>query len=216
MSTIHRQGMILSARLMGKAGWPPSAVIETAIRAANARYRDMLHAPLQLYFGNELHGMVRNLQGALQIMIMLEEEMLKTGHSKVFKWVILSGKAAISKLGPQNIQLSGADLQLSREKMFELSRGKSWFLPLSGDRHTDQWLLDGWLLFRHFTTAWKPARDKKPLALFLQGHDYKWAADELGIARPQAWKKYNSLNMREYLALRDMLISFSNQVETDG
>jgi hypothetical protein len=55
--------------------------------------------------------------------------------------------------------------------------------------------------------GWNLKRDWEILALYLQGNDYKYAADALNIARPQTWRKFRSLQMAAYFNVREILLS---------
>lgn len=204
MSHRLRSGFILAGKT-GKPGWPPAEIIQKAVKKTCQQYKSDLSLPPQLYFGSELLGMTTDLGAAISFVVSLEEELQKAGYSNHFRWVVMSGRAGHDpSSGP-----FGEDIDKARELLFGLMHSKQRFLFGTGQRKTDYLLIESMKLYDYFTGTWKPARDRKILGIFLEGHDYKVAAEELGIARPQAWKKYRSLHFGEYLAIREILMNIS-------
>lgn len=204
MSQRLKSGFILAGKT-GKPGWPPAEIMQKAVRKTGQRYRAGLPLMPQVYFGSELLCMAADPATAIGFLVSLEEELQKAGYGNHYRWVILSGRAGHdSASGP-----FGEDIDKARELLFGLMHSKQRFLFSTGQRKTDYLLLESMKLYDFFTGKWKPARDRKILGIFLEGHDYKVAAEELGIARPQAWKKYRSLHFGEYLAIREILMNIS-------
>jgi hypothetical protein len=105
-----------------------------------------------------------------------------------------------------NPVIGGKELQLFRQLLEKEKIKKRFFIRLD-DREDDFFLLQGLSVWDHLMQGWNLKRDWEILALYLQGNDYKYAADALNIARPQTWRKFRSLQMVAYFNVREILLS---------
>jgi hypothetical protein len=60
------------------------------------------------------------------------------------------------------------------------------------------------LLYESITDSWKP-RDAELIGQFLTHGDYKKVAEELGKDTSLMWRRHNSLRMREYGELKNLM-----------
>jgi hypothetical protein len=105
-----------------------------------------------------------------------------------------------------NPVIGGKELQLFRQLLEKEKIKKRFFIRLD-DREDDFFLLQGLSVWNHLMQGWNLKRDREILALYIQGNDYKYAADALNIARPQTWRKFRSLQMAAYFNVREILLS---------
>jgi hypothetical protein len=185
----------------------PNAELAGIIRKLNSIKGQEMELPAREYFGTEIVCCFKNFSAALSGLILFEELIIKSGKRMQFKWLMKQISSGIPPKKSIQREISGREFTEAREQLAMFKPKPVRFLILTGDRKTDYQFMQSFRLWEYFAEQWKLPRDKKALELFLEGYDYKTAADKLKIARPQAWKKYNSLNMDEYFAVREILLS---------
>lgn len=186
----------------GKAG----NILVDCILSVNKRIKRRTLLPFRLAYGNELSGLFQNATDAVCAMIFMEEEMIQAGLGPIMHWSICKGSFPVMKDENRNSIIGGKDLPVVRQ-ILQKEKPKNRFFIKTDDREDDFFLLQGLSLWNYLTGEWKLKRDKEILGIFLKGNDYKYAADAMNIARPQAWRKYRSLQMHAYFNIREILLS---------
>jgi len=64
------------------------------------------------------------------------------------------------------------------------------------------------LLYESITDSWKP-RDAELIGQFLAHSDYKKVAEELGKDTSLMWRRHNSLRMREYREVKNLMFALT-------
>lgn len=194
--------------LLGKTnGIEQSDIMTALLKRLNQFQRKEILVPGRAYFGSEYVLAYQNLQDALQGLITLEEWLAKEGQLSRIDWIIRQAEAEIKGREFASRELTGAEFNETRSMLARKGKNNARITILTGDRKSDYLYLQAFSLWQYFFTAWKLPRDNSFLNLFLEGYDYKEVADRISVARPQAWKKYKSLNMPEYFAIREILLS---------
>lgn len=194
--------------LLGKSGGSEQTDIMTLLlKRLNQFQRKEMLVPGRAYFGSEYVLAYQTLQDALQGLITLEEWLVKEGHRSQIDWIIRQTETEIRGRDFASRELTGTGLNETRTMLAHKGKTTARITILTGDRKSDYLYLQAFSLWQFFFTEWKIPRDNPFLNLFLEGYDYKEAADRMSVARPQAWKKYKSLNMAEYFAIREILLS---------
>lgn len=208
-------GRILkSEKITGIAG----RILAESILSVNKRIKKRNLLPFKLTYGSEVSGLFHTSADAICAMIFLEEELIQKGLGPVMHWSICSGAFPTIKDENKNPIIGGKELPRLREAL-QKEKLKNRFFIKTGDRIDDFYLLHGLCLWDFVINNWNIKRDKEILTLYLDGYDYKFAAEALNIARPQTWRKYRSLQMQEYFSIREILLSgrllAENAVSTD-
>jgi hypothetical protein len=186
----------------GKAG----STLLNSILTVNKRIKKRPLLPFQINYGSEISGLFRTPSDAVAALVYLEEELIQSGLGPVMHWSICRGTFSIMKDEKNNPVIGGKELQLFRQLLEKEKIKKRFFIRLD-DREDDFFLLQGLSVWDHLMQGWNLKRDWEILALYLQGNDYKYAADALNIARPQTWRKFRSLQMAAYFNVREILLS---------
>lgn len=186
----------------GKTG---EALLE-GIVSVNKRIKKRALIPFRLAYGNEVTGLFHHASDAVSAMVFMEEELMQAGQGAIMHWSICSGAFTLMKDENRNPIIGGRELPLLRQTL-QLESTKNRFLIRTYDREDDFFLLQGLYIWDHLMKGWNLKRDKKILGIFLEGNDYKYAAEALNLARPQTWRKYRSLQMPAYFSIREILLS---------
>ena len=185
-----------------------------AADTANKRLKKRTLYALQSAYGSEICGLYTDISDALTALVHVEEELIQQGMARCLQWGIMQGKVNLIKDGVKSVQLGGKDLQQLKSSILALSPRKSRFVILTQHRQADYYGQLGLMLWDGMVSDWNIKRDCKALGVFLQGNEYKAAADMLNIAKPQAWKKYQSLGMARYFAIREIILSGRLAIES--
>ncbi len=186
----------------GKAG----SILLNSIISVNKRIKKRTLLPFGLAYGNEVSGLFYNSADAVSATVFLEEELMQAGLGPIMHWSICKGIFPVMKDENRNSIIGGREISLIRQ-LLQKEKSKSRFFIKTDDREDDFFLLQALSIWDFFISGWNLKRDKEILGIFLEGNDYKYAAEALNIARPQAWRKYRSLQMSAYFSIREILLS---------
>lgn len=186
----------------GKAG----TLLLNSVLAVNKRIRKRTLLPFQMGYGSEVGGLFRKPSEAVAAMVYMEEELIQSGLGPIMHWSIYRGNFSVMKDEKNNPVIGGKELPLLRQKLAKEKFKNRFFIRLD-DREDDFYLLQGLAVWNHIIGSWNIKRNREILSIFLQGNDYKYAADALNIARPQTWRKFRSLQMSAYFNIREILLS---------
>lgn len=181
-------------------------ILLNSIISVNKRIKKRTLLPFRLVYGNEINGLFLHAADAVSAMIFMEEELMQSGLGPIMHWSICGGAFTLMKDEKRNPIVGGRELPLLRQTL-QREGAKSRFFVRTHDREDDFFLLQGLYVWDHIMEGWNLKRDKQILGIFLEGNDYKYAADTLKIARPQTWRKYRSLQMAAYFSIREILLS---------
>lgn len=189
-----------------KATGTAGRILAECILSVNKRIKKRNLLPLKLHSGSEVSGLFKSATDAVCALVFLEEELRQKGIEPVLHWSISKGAFPIIKDENRNPIIGGKDLPVLKQIVLK-ENSKNRFFIKTNDRENDFYLLQGLSLWDFISGAWNLKRDREILAIYLDGYDYKYAADILDIARPQAWRKYQSLQMHAYFNIREILMS---------
>ena len=198
-----------------KATFTASRVLADSIPSVNKRIKKRNLLPLKLNYGSEVSGLFNSIADAVCALVFLEEELRQKGLGPVLHWSISKGLFPIIKDENRNSIIGGKELPALKQILIR-EKSKNRFFIRTNDREDDFYLLQGLLIWDFVTEMWNLKRDKEILTIFLDGYDYKYAADILNIARPQAWRKYQSMQMPAYFNIREILLSGRLTTENGG
>ena len=186
----------------GKAGLS----LLNSVLAVNKRIRKKTVLSFQINYGSEVSALFRKPYEAVSAMVYMEEELILSGLGPIMHWSICRGNFSVMKDEKNHPVIGGKELPLLRQKLAKEKLKNRFFVRLD-DREDDFFLTQGLAVWNHIIGSWNIKRNREILSIFLQGNDYKYAADALNIARPQTWRKFRSLQMSAYFNIREILLS---------
>ena len=196
----------MCGRFTDKAGVAVIRQFGKVLETVNQRLDKQCIAAVRIFFGTEFSGMYPTLKDACEALIQIEEEWLKEGHKIEFCWAIGYGQTDLKRHAPREYEITGTDFDELRTHLLKNNFRKKRILPTLSQREQALFMAHAFALRDFFVGEWNLKRDQRVLGIFLEGNDYKVAAEELDIARPQAWKKYRSMNMAPYFSSREMIL----------
>lgn len=184
------------------------------VAGINRAFADRLGSPLTVTLGDEFQGVIAardrtdSITTALEMVFKVEEELVLRHKGIALRHVIHEG-IIDTALNPESAHgMIGEGLSTAREELAQLKKGrgmsKRFSVHLNGEHPLSQQLNRCFLLYESITDSWKP-RDAELIGQFLAHGDYKKVAEELGKDTSLMWRRQNSLWMREYDELKNLM-----------
>lgn len=177
---------------------------QQAVRFANAK--DNLLSPLTITLGDEFQGVAPNLITAIAVIFRLEEYIIAESKKFKLRYVLVEGDIDTPINREIAYGMMGAGLTQARETLNLLKETKERFHIHLLDDDKSKTITSAFVVFQRLVDDWNPDRDYYLVSEFLQLKDYKRVAADLDKERSLIWKRERSLKMKEYFAMKDVII----------
>ncbi|WP_258104608.1 hypothetical protein [Marinoscillum sp. MHG1-6] len=200
--------IVLMANVIRSTEKDPNRLIldmKGLVNIINTSNQDKIKSPLTITRNNAIQGTTQNLKKALQVVFELEEMMVELEVAFKLSYVIYQGDI--------ELQVDWADdraegLKDARKILDSHKKADRRFDFKIKSKKTEKLLMSSMFIYQHFVDFWKP-KDRQEVSLFLKGMDYKEVAKSLGKDDTSVWRRERSLNIREYHALKSMILSLA-------
>ena len=181
------------------------AHFKTIVKQVDTESRKKLLSPITITLGDEFQSVVSDLSSALQIIISLEEIIIKEEVDFKLRYVLVEGEVS-TPINP-NIghEMMGSGLTDARETLSELKNTRSRLLVKIKNEARSAAINNAFVGFQDIIDDWKLKKDYYIVSKFLEFGDYKLVANELNKERSLMWKRERSLKIEVYLALKKVL-----------
>jgi len=179
------------------------------VAALNAEHAQDILSPLTITLGDEFQGVAASLPAAISILIASEESRIRKDVAFSLRYVVNYGEIET----PINVEVAhemvGEGLTGARRCLEAMKSNRYAHFELElAETDPETLLQDALTLFFGIVQKWK--QDDYPLiAAFLDGHEYKRAAELVGRERTSTLRKYRSLRIDEYFACERLLRALS-------
>jgi hypothetical protein len=178
---------------------------KSIINSVNRVCRKNILSPLTITLGDEFQSVARNLGGAIQIILTLEEKLVAEKADFKLRYVLLQGRIET----PINKELAhgmlGQGLTGARKALLAMKEKQSRFLFEVKKNSLSDALNDCFLIYQSLVDSWKKERHYGIVTHFLELKDYKEVAVKTGKTRSQIWKLEKSLKINEYIAIKNII-----------
>jgi hypothetical protein len=198
MADIIESGKKDSKQLMGS--------FKQTISAVNNN--DKLISPLTITLGDEFQGIVETVYDAIKIIFQIEEYILQNQFEFKLKYVLNFGKIETDINTKIAYEMLGEGLTTARERLNKLKKEDERFLILLGAEQSQlETILNKlFVIYQHLVDSWK-SKDYLIVSEFIKKVDYKSVAKIVGIDESNAWRRRRSLNIKEYEAIKDVILT---------
>lgn len=176
------------------------------VQMMNEKHCGSMLSPLTITLGDEFQGVIKSVKEALQIIIDMEESMIKGAKNYKLRYVLHEGVIDT----PINHEIAhgmvGQGLTDARSFLQEMKGSNHRFRIEISNAKESGLLNKVFTLYQYLVDRWSVG-DHLQVSLFLEGHDYKGIAKQLGKAISSVWRKRNSLAIDEYLTCKDLILS---------
>lgn len=171
-------------------------------------------APLTISLGDECQAIFSSLHNAVNCILKLERNTRLSIYDFKLRFVLNYGIIDSEIQGQPSRNMLGMGLIEARDLLQGLKKSnRSRFIFSCKHREETEFLNNAFLIYNKITKSWKP-QDRELIAAFLVHKDYKIVAEQLGRDRSLVWRREKSLWMRQFFALKEMILAFCEQRET--
>ncbi|SFD18352.1 SatD family (SatD) [Chitinophaga sp. CF118] len=171
----------------------------------NEEMGEKVLSPLTITLGDEFQGILRDLPSALNTIINIEENILKSKKSFQLRYVLVEGKIE-TKINTQiAYEMLGPGLTEARQCLAEMKESNLKFITRLRDKKKQNAINDTFIVLQGLTDDWNLLKDSTLIDAFLVYKDYKLVAKELDKDRSLMWKRKKSLKLDEYIALKEVI-----------
>lgn len=174
------------------------------VEECNSAHAGALLSPYTITLGDEFQGVADSLKSAVDTILFLEDRLLAASPAFMLRYVLVYGDIE-TPINPRIAHgMTGSGLALAREMLTIKRRGRRRFqLYLSGLPYAD----DLNMLFRLLELIsghWKE-RDHALIRELVCNNDDVDVALHFGKTKSQIWKRRKTLQIEEYVTVKELL-----------
>jgi hypothetical protein len=175
------------------------------VKDANQFFKEKILSPLTITLGDEFQGVIDDIYTSVEIIIYLEEALIKEGAFFKLRYVLNQGNIDTPLNPERSYQMLGEGLTEARQQLGKMKSSNNRFnIALTHQRLTIL-LNDSFKVYQSIVDGWKPDKDYHLVSLFFKYHDYKIIAKLEKKERSLIWKREKTLNIRSYFAIRNVI-----------
>ncbi len=167
------------------------------VKFVNRIFYGAIESPLTITLGDEFQGVIDETSNAVTMLFAMEEWILENEWDFKLRYVIVEGEidTAINKESAH--EMLGDGLTRARQQLGMMKKETNRFYLSLNDQALTSRLTKSLRLAQHFIDNWQP-KDRKTVAGFLNGLDYKELAKKLGKDDSSVWRRKRSLSIEAY------------------
>jgi len=178
----------------------------------NLKWAKSIVSPLTITLGDEFQGVINSTQNAFQIIIAMEEEIIKNNYAIKLRYVLHVGEIETQINKSSAYEMLGEGLTTARKSLNELKKSKRRFLVSSNKNSESLDIInDLFKLLESFIDSWK-SKEYVIVSAFLLNKSYKEIAENLNMNISSSWRRKKSLNMEEYAICKKLILKINDLV----
>ena len=178
----------------------------------NLNWVESIVSPLTITLGDEFQGVINTTQNAFQIMIAMEEEIIKNNYAIKLRYVLHVGEIDTQINRSSAYEMLGEGLTTARKSLNELKKSKNRFLVSSNKSSESLDIInDLFRLLESFIDSWK-SKEYVFVNEFLLNKSYQEIAENLNMNVSSSWRRKKSLNMEEYALCKKLILKINSKI----
>ncbi len=201
--------VILMADIVGSSkrkGKALMADFKVAVAWINKMDRHHIASPLTITLGDEFQAVVKNADGALQIIFDLEQYLMRLKNPFKLRFIIHEGEIETRLNRKIAYEMLGPGLTQARDGLVALKSSRSRFKINLKDEAVSAKLTLGMIIYQGIVDRWTPAQQKVVSAFWEELSDYKKVAKKLKRDPTVMWKRKRSLMIDEINSLKKLIL----------
>lgn len=205
---------ILMADIMGSSRQDARTLMldfKEVIEHVNQQYQEELLSPLTITLGDEFQGIPYALEGAIQIIVAIEETIVQM-HKKIkLRYVLLHGKIDTPINTQIAYQMLGEGLTKARYQLEALKKERRdrFHIQLPEDAHLATLLDLAFVGYQLIVDSWR-TKDYDLVKAFLEYEgDYKKVAEVVQKDSSSVFRRKDSLQIRGYFHAKALLFQLA-------
>jgi hypothetical protein len=209
----HSESIILMADVVKSSRRDANALMKDfaeTVEKVNGLNKKQILSPLTITLGDEFQGVIKSLEGALKIVLDLEELTLATRQSFRLRYVILEGEIQTPLNRQKAYGMLGPGLTEARQRLGNMKTGRGRFQVELRDAEKSEELNLLFVIFQGIRDQWTQAQMKIASA-FLQLGDYRKVAEKIKRDPTATWRRRKSLMIDEFLAIKTLIMKLATR-----
>lgn len=205
---INQLHFILMADVIGSRTAQPIELMDSfksIILSINQNAKKKIISPLTITLGDEFQGILKDLQSALDIIMLIEEEIISQQARFKLRYVLVEGEVETEINKKFAHAMLGAGLVEARSSLEKLKNAGDRFYVRINDSEKSDVINDAFRVYQGIIDDWQVDSDYEIVSSFLEHGDYKIVADTLNRNRSLMWKRQKSLRYKEYVSLKQVI-----------
>jgi hypothetical protein len=172
----------------------------------NNYYKKML-SPLTVTLGDEFQSVPLDLKSAIEIILLLEEEIFDIPTDFKLRYVLSRGEISSEINTKIGWGMMGDGLTYSREKLNSIKKTRKRFYIDSSITNSTL-LNNAFFIYGSIIDDWDHNRDLPVISAYnkTERRDYKEVANILKKNPDQIWKREKTLKIMEYYAIKEIIL----------
>lgn len=186
--------------------------LKSIVNYINTKWEDAISSPLTITLGDEFQSVIKNREYCYLIIFDIEEYMVKYGINMKLRYVVHYGEidTEINKLVAH--EMYGSGLTIAREELTRMKSSSNRFhINVNKTQEAVKVINDLFLIYESYVDSWK-TNAYYIVTQFLDHSDYKIVANNLEINVASAWKRFKSLNIKEYKLTKDLILKIDKML----
>lgn len=204
----QNQSYILVSDVIGSRNYNGLVVkvgLDNLIQATSAKFGSSILSPLTVTLGDEYQGVVKSLRDALEIIFFQERLRLTLDEPIELRYAIHDGPIETEINREIAWGMLGPGLTKARELLdVAKTEKKRVWVDIKNKRRSKNLRL-AFEIWQGIIASWSD-KDYRFIADFVKLGDYKLVAEKWDKNPDQAWKREKTLMIREYLALKELIL----------
>lgn len=199
---------ILMADVIGSRTAQPIKLMESfrsVILSVNQNAKKKIISPLTITLGDEFQGVIKDFQSALDIIMLIEEEIIYQKARFKLRYVLFEGEIETGINRKVAHEMLGSGLTEARSFLTELKSINDRFYVKISNSEKSEVINNALRVYQGIIDDWQVDNDYEIVSSFLENSDYKIVAEKLNKNRSLMWKREKSLRYKEYVSLKQVI-----------
>jgi hypothetical protein len=175
----------------------------------NSIFKTTLASPLTITLGDEFQGLINGIHEVTEIIIKIEEIVIKEKYNFKLRYVIHFGNIESTINTKKSTEMLGSGLTKGREKLENLKTTKYRFDIETSNTSQSLILNESFKIFQTIIDKWD-LNDYELANAFIEFKDYSMVAKKLKKDRSLMWRRQKTLNMDNYFSIKNIIYESMN------
>ncbi len=183
--------------------------LKETVAHINRKYKREILSPLTITLGDEFQGVLDHFSTAINIIIEIEEYVIKNKFDFKLRYILNTGNIETKINTKVAYEMLGSGLADTRNKLNELKNSDNRINFFIEDDVLCSVINNSFVVFDSIINKWDIENDFEIASTFIEFRDYKIVSEKLNRNRSLLWKREKTLNIKSYLAIREVLVSLT-------
>lgn len=183
--------------------------LKETVAHINRKYKGEILSPLTITLGDEFQGVLNHFSTAIKIIIEIEEYVIKNKFDFKLRYILNTGNIETKINTKVAYEMLGPGLADTRNKLNELKSSDNRINFFIEEDILCSVINNSFVVFDSIINKWDIENDFEIASNFIEFRDYKIVSEKLSRNRSLLWKREKTLNIKSYLAIREVLFSLT-------